>query len=173
MWHIRIFPALIQHPPVVEHHGIFQMIYDHQDPHHQAPFLYRKPLEVAGTTKKASILVIEGLRDTLVPNNATRSLAWTVGPIPHMEPIWEPSAFLDTVAGPVRGNIDSDTTAALYQYVPSGVPDIPATPGCEFQPEGHFCPQDAPDAKRQRLLFLKSAVEDPVPTILDPFAPSP
>lgn len=153
--------------------GIFQMIFDHQDAHHQARFMYREPLEVAGTTKKASVLVIEGLRDTIVPNNATRSLAWTVGPVPHLEPVWEPSAILETTQGPVSGNIDSDTTAAFYQYVPAGVPDVPTTPGCELEPEGHFCPQVAPDAKLQRLWFLKSAVEDPVPTIVDPFSANP
>jgi len=153
--------------------GIFQMIFDHQDAHNQAPFLYRKPLEVAGTTKKASVLVVEGLRDTQVPNNATRSLAWTVGHIPHMEPIWEASPILETVTGPVSGNIDSETTAAFYQYVPVGVPGIPYTPGCEFEPEGHFCGQSAPEARLQRLLFLKSAVDDPVPTIVDPFSVGP
>lgn len=150
--------------------SIFQMIFDHQDAHHQTPYLYRNRLEVAGTTRKASVLVVEGLADTQVPNNATRSLAWTFGPIPHLAPIWQASPILEQVIGPVTGNIDSETTAAFYQFVPFGVADIPHTPGCQFEPEGHFCGQSSAEARLQRLLFLKSAVEDPVPTIVDPLS---
>ena len=130
-------------------------------------------MEVAGTTRKASVLVIEGIGDTITPNNATRSLAWTVGPIPHLAPIWEASPILEQVNGPITANIDSETTAAFYQFVPAGAPGIPQTPGCEFEPEGHFCPQDAPVAQLQRLLFFKSAVEDPAPTITDPLSVAP
>lgn len=153
--------------------SIFQMIFDHQDPHHQVQFLYRNPLEVAGTTRKASVLVVEGVGDTIAPNNATRSMAWTLGPIPHLAPIWQASPILEQVTGPLSGNIDSETTAALYQFVPFGTPAIPYTPGCQFEPEGHFCAQSAEEARLQRLLFLKSAVEDPVPTITDPLSLAP
>ena len=118
-------------------------------------------------------MVVEGVADTQGPNNATRSLAWTFGPIPHLAPIWQASPILEQVIGPVTGNIDSETTAALYQFVPFGVPGIPHTPGCEFEPEGHFCAQSAAEAHLQRLLFLKSAVEDPVPTITDPLSVAP
>jgi pimeloyl-ACP methyl ester carboxylesterase len=153
--------------------SIFQMIFDHQDAHHQAKYLYRNPLEVAGTTRKASVLVVEGVGDTTVPNNATRSLAWIFGPIPHLAPIWEASPILEQVTGPVTGNIDAETTAAFYQFVPFGISGIPHTPGCEFEPNGHGCGQAAPEARLQRLLFLKSAVEDPVPTIVDPLSVAP
>ena len=148
--------------------SIFQMIFDHQDPHEHATFLYRNRLEVAGTTRKASVLVQEGVGDMLIPNNATRSLAWTFGPIPHLEPVWDPTPILEPVTGPVMGNIDPETTAAFYQFVASGVPGIPATPGCENEPNGHFCAQDAPAALLQRVRFLRSAVEQAVPTIVDP-----
>jgi hypothetical protein len=158
--------------------SIFQMVFDHQDPHNHAIHLYRDPLEVAGTTRKPSILIQEGVGDTTVPNNTTRSLAWTIGPIPHLEPIWDPSPILEAVAGPVTANIDAETTAAFYQFVPVGIPGIPHTPSCEFLPNndgynGHFCPQDAEEAQLQRVLFLKSAIEDPVPTITDPLSVSP
>lgn len=153
--------------------SIFQMIFDHQDPHNHAQYLYRNRLEVAGTTRKASVLVVEGLGDTQVPNNATRSLAWTVGPIPHLAPIWEASPILEQVTGPVTANIDSETTAAFYQFVPVGTPGIPHTPGCQFEPEGHFCGQSASEAQLQRLLFLKSAVENTAPTITDPLSAAP
>ena len=153
--------------------SIFQMIFGHQDPHHQLQYLYRNPLKISGTTRRASVLVVEGIGDTQVPDNATRSMAWALGPIPHLAPIWEASPILEQVTGPVTANIDSETTAAFYQFVPYGVPGIPHTPGCPFEPEGHFCPQDAPEAMLQRLLFLKSAVEDPVPTIVDPLSEAP
>lgn len=145
--------------------SILQMVFDHQDPYNHAEFLYRTPLEVAGTTQKASVLLQEGLGDF---NHGTRALAWTFGPIPHLEPVWESAAVLETIAGPVQGNIDSNTTAAFYQFVPAGIPGIPATPGCSFEPVGHFCAQAAPEAHEQRERFLRSAVDQAVPTIVDP-----
>ena len=148
--------------------SIFQMIFDHQDAHQHAAFLYRNRLEVAGTTRKASVLFQEGVGDSTVPSNVTRSLAWTFGPIPHLEPVWDPTPILEPITGPVVANIDPETTAAFYQFVPAGIPGIAPTPGCENEPEGHFCPQDAPEAQLQRALFLRSAVEEAVPTIVDP-----
>jgi hypothetical protein len=153
--------------------SIFQMIFDHQDPHNHAAFLYRNRLEVAGTTRKASVLLAEGVGDPGIPNHSTRSLAWTFGPIPHLEPIWESSSILEPITGPVTANIDSETTAAFYQLVPAGIPGIPATPGCAFEPNGHFCAQGAPEARLQRALFLRSAVDEPVPIIVDPLRLSP
>ena len=149
--------------------SIFQMIFDHQDAHQHAIHLYRDPLEVAGTTQKASVLLQQGLADSLIPRNAMHSLAWTFGPIPQLEPIWDPSPILEPVTGPVTGNIDSETTAALYQFVPVGVPGIEPTPGCEAlgESDGHGCAQGSAEALRQRALFLRSAVEEPVPTIVD------
>jgi hypothetical protein len=148
--------------------SIFQMIFDHQDAHQHAVFLYRNRLEVAGTTRKASVLFQEGVGDMLVPSNVTRSLAWTFGPIPHLEPVWDSTPILEPITGPVMGNIDPETTAAFYQFVATGVSGIPPTPGCENEPNGHFCAQDAPAALLQRVLFLRSAVEQAVPTIVDP-----
>jgi pimeloyl-ACP methyl ester carboxylesterase len=148
--------------------SIFQMIFDHQDAHQHAAFLYRNRLELAGTTRKASVLLQEGVGDSTVPSNVTRSLAWTFGPIPHLEPVWDPTPILEPITGPVMANIDPETTAAFYQFVPAGIPGIAPTPGCENEPEGHFCPQDAPEAQLQRALFLRSAVEEAAPTIVDP-----
>lgn len=153
--------------------SIFQMRFDHQDQHNHARHLYREPLEVAGTTRKASVLVLEGLNDFDVPNNATRSLAWTVGPIPHLEPIWDPSPILESTTGAVTGNIDAQTTAAFYQYVPAGVPGILPTPSCANETNGHYCAQDAEEALLQRRLFLRSSVENAVPTITDPLSVAP
>jgi hypothetical protein len=153
--------------------SIFQMIFDHQDPHQHAAFLYRNRLEVGGTTRKASVLLQEGVGDTLIPSNVTRSLAWTFGPIPQLEPVWDPTPILEPMTGPVAGNIDPGTTAAFYQLVAAGVPGIPPTPGCEHEPEGHYCAQDAPAAQLQRVLFLRSAIEDAVPTITDPLSVAP
>lgn len=150
--------------------SILQMILDHQDPHNHAAFLYRKRLAVAGTTRKASVLLQEGLED--IPN-PIRSLAWTFGPIPHLEPIQESTPVLEPIVGPVTANIDSETTAAMYQFVPVGIPGIPPTPGCAFEPVGHFCAQAAEEAQLQRALFLQSAIEDTAPTITDPLSIGP
>jgi hypothetical protein len=72
-------------------------------------------------------------------------------------------------------NIDAETTAAFYQYVPTGIPGIDPTPGCvalapSSGSEGHFCPQSAAESYRQRAVFFQSAL-DGVPVIIDPLAP--
>ena len=72
-------------------------------------------------------------------------------------------------------NIAPRTTAAFFQYVPVGVAGIPATPGCVVLPpyiggEGHYCAQSAAESLHQRVVFFQTAVEDPVPTIINPFA---
>jgi pimeloyl-ACP methyl ester carboxylesterase len=147
--------------------SILQMVFDHQDPYNHSQFIYRTPADVDGVTQKASILLQEGLQDF---NHATRALAWSLG-MPHLEPIWEASPILQSTTGPVTANIDANTTAAFYQFVPAGVPGIPPTPGCQFEPVGHFCAQAAAEAEQQRAQFLRSAIDDPVPTIVDPLLP--
>ena len=156
--------------------SLFQGIFDRQDPHNKTQFLYRDPIEVGGTTRKPSILVVEGLNDSMVPNNATESFAWSMGPIPHLEPVQRAVPFLTPVTGPVRGNIDADTTSAFFQYVPVGVPGIDPTPGCTVlspssASEGHYCAQSAAESLHQRVVFFQSAVNGEVPVIVDPFAP--
>lgn len=150
--------------------SLFQAIYDKQDQHNHGRFLYRAPLEIDGTTRKASILMLEGLDDTLVPNHATNSLAWAVGPIPHLEPVQRPVPFLERVEGPVVANIDAETTAAFFQYVPVGIDGIDPTPGCAAlnQREGHYCAQSAAESERQRTVFFQTTLSDPAPTIIDP-----
>lgn len=152
--------------------SLFQTIYDNQDEHNHGRFLYRAPVVVNGTTKKASVLVVEGLNDSLVPNHASESLAWQIGPVPHLLPVQRAVPFLETVTGPVVANIDAETTAAFYQYVPVGVPGIPPSPGCAAlnQPEGHYCAQSAPESEHQRVVFFQTALTDPAPTIIDPLA---
>jgi hypothetical protein len=151
--------------------SIFQMAFDPQDSHNHAAFLYADPVEVAGTTHKASILVIEGVSDPQVPNNATRSLAWLLGPIPHVEPVQQAVPFLAATPAPIRGNVDAGTTSAFAQYVPAGVPGIPPTPGCVTQPNGHFCAQSAAESELQRTRFFQSAQTDLAPVIVNPFEP--
>jgi hypothetical protein len=149
--------------------ALFQTDYDVQDPHNHVRFIYRDRLPVAGTTRKPSILALEGLNDTMVPNHATDSMAWSMGPLPHIQPVQRAVPFLEVVTAPVTANIDAETTAGFYQYVPVGVPGIPVTPGCESQPEGHFCAQIAPASFHQRSVFFQGALTG-VPTIIDPLA---
>jgi len=149
--------------------SLFQVAFDPQDPHNHAAFMYRNPIEVAGTRRKPSVLVQEGIADTFVPNNATRSLAYTLGQVPHVAPIRVPVPYLPAVPGPIMGNINSETTAGYAQYVPAGIPGLEPTPTCEFETEGHFCAQTADAAKQQRVIFFKTALTDPAPTIVNPF----
>lgn len=154
--------------------GMFQSVFDRQDPHNHARFLYAEPLAIEGTLSKASILLIEGLEDSLVPNNATESLAFALG-LPHLSPVQRAVPFLEVVDGPLRGNLGPQRTAAFYQYVPVGVAGIAPTPGCAVlnpptSTEGHYCAQVAAEARRQRVEFFTSMVRDGVPTIVDPLS---
>jgi hypothetical protein len=145
--------------------SLYQMVSDPQDPQNHAALLYRRPLDIDGTTKKASVLVLEGIGDTLTKNNTTRSLAWQLGPVPHLPPLAVPVSYLPVAGSSVVANVDAETSAAFVQFVPAGVPGVPHTPGCEFQFEGHFCAQTAPAARGLRAEFYRSAVEDAVPVI--------
>jgi hypothetical protein len=177
--------------------ALFQADFDRQDKHNHGRFVYRRPAtvplwcedlasclepawcETAGrcTGRKPSVLMIEGLDDSLVPNHVSESSAWQLGPIPHLEPVQRVVPFLATVGGPVSANVDAHTTAAFYQYVPNRVPDIAVTPGCQSPPlsprssdEGHFCAQSAVESQAQRLIFFETALdpERAAPLILDP-----
>ncbi len=150
--------------------SIFQMRFDPQDPQNHARFIYRDPIEVAGTTDKPSILVVEGIQDSHVPNNATDSLAWLLG-IPQLPPVARQVPFLAVEDAPATANIGPQTTAGMVQYVPNGVPGLPPSPGCEFDFEGHFCAHSSFVAVEQRQDFYWSAVNDPVPTIPTPNLP--
>jgi hypothetical protein len=153
----------VRPPEVWVGFSLFQMLYDQQDGHNHARFLYRDPIPIDGTTQRASVLVVEGIDDHFVPNNATRSLAWQLGPIPHLTPILEDVPYLTNVAEAVTANVDADTTAAFAQYAPIGLPNLPPSPGCEVWSEGHYCGQIA--SSEQQLLFFLSALGAGPPTI--------
>ena len=151
--------------------SLFQMLFDQQDPQNHARFIRREPLAIDGTTQKASVLVVEGLEDSFIPRNATRSLAWQLGPIPHLGPVLEPVPYLKPVDGSVSGNVDADTTAAFVQYAPSGLSHLPPSPGCEFWSEGHYCGQIA--SGPQQIAFFLSALGAGPPVIESSAAPPP
>lgn len=158
--------------------ALFQHIYDRQDAHNHAPFLYRQPVALPGDPpQRASVLLLEGLDDTLVPNHATDSLAWSLGPLPHLAPVQRAVPFLDVVQGPLQANLGPDRSAAFYQYVPTGVDGIAPTPGCAvLSPaiggEGHYCAQSAAESFHQRAVFFTSALTG-TPLIVDPLAEGP
>jgi len=144
--------------------ALFQAGYDAQDAHHQLRHLYREP--ESPESPRPSVLVQEGLGDTIVPNNATESLAAALLPIPQLPPIARPVPFLPTAIAPVSGNVDAETTAALAQFVPDGFPGLPASPDCVFEYEGHFCPQGSSAAREQIAAFYRSRF-DGVPVVLE------
>ena len=119
-------------------------------------------------TRKPSVLIIEGVNDWSVPNNATRSLAWTIGPIPT------PRAG---AAGrfPPGANLRAGRCEHGRGYDCGLLPV--RTPGCAGRPS------DPRLLVRFRRTFLRTlragvaatakdllqtAVTDPAPTIIDP-----
>ncbi|MEM7136279.1 MAG: hypothetical protein AAF500_06870 [Myxococcota bacterium] len=146
--------------------ALYQLVLDPQDQHNHASFMYANPIEVGGTRKKPSVLVQEGIGDTFVPNNATRSLVFALGATPLVGPVAQPVPYLSEADAPLAANVDAQTTSAYAQYVPAGIPGLPETPGCEFETEGHFCAQVARGSLDQRMTFFRTALESEAPTVV-------
>jgi hypothetical protein len=156
--------------------SLFQTLLDPQDGHSHARFLYREPLPIPGTARRASVLLVEGLGDTLVPNHATEALALDLGPVAHLGPGSPLLPFLEAVRGPVLANVDAHTTAVLARYVPEGFDGLAPTPGCVHleEPsarEGHYCAQLAEESLLQRAVFFETALDDAAPAVIDSHSP--
>lgn len=137
--------------------SLFQLGFDPQDGHTYLRHLYREPLlPFAGSTDVTppSTLWTEGVGDSLVPNNASRAGAHEIG-IPQVGPAARVVPTLEQVPAPLAENLGPGLTSGYFQYDPATTPYCITTP----QPEGHYCPQRAPEAQAQRLHFLESALE--------------
>lgn len=136
--------------------SLFQLGFDWQDGHTYLKHLYREPLlPFAGSSDVTppSTLWTEGIGDSLVPNNATRAMAVELG-VPQVGPAARVIPMLEQVAAPLSNNLAPGLTAGYFQYDPATTPYCVNTP----QPEGHYCPQSAPEARAQRLHLLESAL---------------
>jgi hypothetical protein len=143
--------------------SLFQHGYDAQDPHSFARFVNRAPLAIPGLpgARPPSILWTEGIGDTFIPGNASRSAVRELG-IPSVRTLRRSSPVLTEVDAPLRANLAPDRTSGHFQYA------SPTTPGCSIGYDGHFCPQSAPLAQQQRLHFFQTALQGPAPEIVDP-----
>ncbi len=152
--------------------SLFQMAFDRQDGHNHARFVYRARSPAIADPRRASIMLVAGVGDTLVPNHATDSLAWQLGPMPLLGLFVRPLPFLPRAHVSVTGNIDVRTTAAYRRMVPTGIPGMRPSPGCtvpllhpDLAREGHFCAQLAEESRLERATFLLSAQGSGAPTI--------
>lgn len=155
--------------------ALFQTAIDRQDPHlHAMALEWRRPPDAV----RPSILLTAGRADTYIPNRATRSLAHVLGPLAWIDAIEDEGLALPRESTPLRGNLADGSTGAYVEVVPYGS-KLPAAPGClpealplpeEVLREGHFCAQLADESVRRRVLFLRSAVDDAPPTVIDPWA---
>lgn len=170
--------------------ALFQTAIDRQDPHLHAMRLARDPV-VLGRANPArrsipsdvphpSLLLTAGRADGYVPNRASRSLAWVLGPLAWIDAPADGALWLPTAEAPLRGNLADGTTGAYLEVVPYGSAE-PAAPGCQPETlplpedllrEGHYCAQLAEESVRRRVRFLRSAVDEAPPTVIDPFAGS-
>jgi hypothetical protein len=150
--------------------SLVQMVFDRQESQNLAAHLYRDPLPL-GAPGRASVLMTEGLGDSLVPFYATRSAAMQMR-IPQLRPYAQRAAFMPGIGGPVQGNVDDETTAAFFQYVPMDYAGATPSPGCvaNAQKEGHYCAQTAAEAITQRVEFFTSALTG-APRIIDATPP--
>jgi hypothetical protein len=145
--------------------ALFQHGFDPQDGHTFLRHLYREPLlPFAGSADVTppSALFTEGIGDSLVPNNASRAMAGEIG-IPQVDAL-RVIPGLEQESSPLAGNLGPGRTSGYYQYDPATTPYCIAAP----QPEGHYCPQRAPEARAQRRHFLETAL-DGAAEIIAPF----
>jgi len=154
---------------------LFQTAVDRQDAHLHALRLQRPEAFAAG---RPSVLVTAGAGDDYVPNRASRSLAWALGPLAWLDAPDAGGLALPRARAPLRGNLADGTTGAYVELVPYGSART-ASPGClpaalplpeDVLREGHFCAQLADESVRRRVRFLRSAVDDAPPTVIDPWA---
>jgi hypothetical protein len=157
--------------------ALFQTAFDRQDGHNHARFIHRDPIVVAGTTRRASVLLIAGLGDGLVPNHATDSLAWQLGNLPVLGSLARRAPFLRAAHGPLRANLGPETTGGYLRVAPMGLRGVMPTRGCVppavdalASVEGHFCAQLAEESRRGRANFLLSAQAGGAPVVEAPEA---
>lgn len=146
--------------------ALLQAALDRQDPVNIARRWSRDPIEVSGTTRKASVLLTAGIYDRRVPNRTTDALAWVLGPLPMLSPVTRAVPFLHARRGPIRHNLTSFATGAYHQIVPFGLAGAPGEPDCDparlgdwLARSGHFCAQLAPSAIAERIAFFDSVGE--------------
>lgn len=141
--------------------ALMQMAADDQDWLTHAGRLHADPYPL-DRPERASVLLIEGLADGLVPEASTRAAATAMG-LAQLEPAPEPVPTLAPAgSGPLAANIDARTTGGFLQYVPEGYGTFTPSPSCEGQREGHYCAQSA--SRQVYVRFFQSALSG-VPTI--------
>jgi hypothetical protein len=137
--------------------ALYQMGLDDSDPISHARFLYDGRIDLGANGTRASVLMTEGLNDSMIPPYATQAAAREMG-LPHLEPWATFVPYLERSHGSISGNINETTTGAFAQFVPAGIEGMVPTEGCDTQFEGHFCAQTAPGAVAQRMTFFASAL---------------
>jgi hypothetical protein len=162
----RILTALPGARPrdVIAGFAALQNEQDRDDPHLLARYLYREPLAIDGLADATppSLLWIEGVGDSFVPNVATRASAVELG-IPTVRPVADPSPVLSEVDPPLAQNVAPGVTAGHFQYAPASTPSCVAV----SQTEGHYCAQVSDEADAQVLHFFATAL-DGAAEIVDP-----
>lgn len=152
--------------------ALYQAMQDNGDPAIHASYLYRAPLDSGEAYRPASVLMLEGLGDSFVPNHTSEGTALTMG-LTHVGPVWRETVIPARADAPLEANVAATTTGAYYQYVPVGIEGVEPTPSCadRDEREGHFCPQIATEATTQIARFFATALFDDAPTVIDPLAP--
>ena len=155
--------------------SMFQTIFDRQDAHNHARFLYRDPAAAAPARRASrACWLLEGLNDSLVPNHATDSLAWSMGPIRTCRRCSARCRSSTVVDGPLqRQHRRRDDRGAFYQYVPVGVAGIDrrrAAPCCRRHGRRATTAPRAPPNRCTSARSSSPRALTGVPVIIDPLA---
>jgi len=110
-----------------------------------------------------SILLQVGIDDEVVPKTSGFALARAMG-LPHLTPVAEDVALLDTADGPLAGNSDDGlATHAFFQF-------DRVTRSGEVGPAYHVQTPTSEEGQLQMGHFMTSWLHDGVPEAIDPYA---
>jgi alpha-beta hydrolase superfamily lysophospholipase len=132
--------------------AIAQAVIDPGDPINYAPYVARGGLDGVPGWRGTDVLLQEAMEDNIIPNSATAALARALGLV-QLAPVKAPVAGLATREAPLGPN-GSAPTGGLSQF------DRAAG-----EPTNHRTFFGTPEARKQYVAFLRSALAGPRATI--------
>ncbi len=141
---------------------ILQTLIERGDSANYAPHLLRDRL----VGKAPHLLMINVIDDDTVPPGTNRMLARALG-VPHVPPVLEDVGIIPLAdAAPITGNLDDGAlTAGFFQY-----DTITKKEGDKPKGATHSNVGDSREGILQSLTFIQTWLDEPAPTIIDPYA---
>ena len=157
MQHIQ--PTGVTRAQVARFIAVVQAVVDRGDPINYAQFVAQRALDGVDHWRGTDVLLQEASGDAIIPNDATAALARALH-LMQVEPLVFEVPGLASAPAPVSANGPNGVTAGLFQFDQAG-----------GQPADHRTLFDTPEATRQYVAFLQSALASSRASIDDAYAP--